>query len=340
MSNLVDRTTKKENSVKSNIVIHVMPRRFHSGQENIRKAKNTGLIIVALGALFLLGGIIAVYFYFIKSPSEINTSTQSQPLLQTNDTQKTIEKDNKIINTNNKTNSETEKTLSKEDSSVVNKKDDSDKIIASSSDVNISSTTSEQKNSVVSSTSPLVKINEMMADKDQDGLFDKEEVLFGCNLNISDSDKDGYKDKEELDNLYNPSGQGKIDDSPFIRRYKNESYKYSFLLPVSLSVKKFGGDDSLMINLSKNEFIQIIAQSNENKISIFEWYKKQFGSMSPENKVSFNGWEGIKKDHIVYLGDKQNNYIITISYNSGIEDVVSYPNVFELIIKSFKFIYD
>ncbi len=340
MSNLVNRDSLKKHQEKNKVVIHVMPKRFHFSQREIKKAKNTGLIIIFLGIVFLILILVFVYFYFFRNQNNNQNNNQTSPILnvdQKNQQREDDQNNKKSINSkrSSKNNLNNNQDLKEETIKAKNKIITSSSTASSSKIIKI-----ENFNKPIASSTIPEKIITNISDKDKDGLNDKEEVLFGCNLNSVDSDKDGYDDKQELDSFYNPAGSGKIEDSPFIRRYNNENYQYSFLLPVSLSVKKFGGDNSLIINLSKNEFIQIIVQLNKEKDNILTWYQKQF-DRTPNNQIFFNNWQGVRNNNfIVYLSDNNKRYIVTINYNSGIDNLMTYPNVFNLIIKSFRFDYD
>ncbi len=340
MPNLINKDSLTEQQGKDKVIIHVMPRRFHPSQENMKKAKSTGLIIIFSGIMFLILILVFVYFYFFRQQNNNQDNNQTAPILNINQESQQKEKNQ---NTKEPTN------IKKPSKDNLNKELKEETVIKTKNKITASSSTAssskiikikDTNNPVASSTVPeKTMIN--ISDKDKDGISDREEILLGCDLNSADTDKDGYNDKQELDNLYNPAGTGKIENSSFIRRYNNESYQYSFLLPVSLSVKKFGGDDSLIINLSQNEFIQIIIQPNKEKDDILTWYQKQFNRI-PDNQISFNNWQGIRSDNnfIIYLSDNDKKYIVTINYNSGIDNLMTYANIFDLIIKSFRFDYD
>ncbi len=55
------------------------------------------------------------------------------------------------------------------------------------------------------------KTNSSLADTDNDGLNDGEEIFkYHTDPNNPDTDGDGYKDGEEVKNSYNPLGEGKL----------------------------------------------------------------------------------------------------------------------------------
>ena len=79
----------------------------------------------------------------------------------------------------------------------------------------------ETKNTEMNPVKPAEFSNGL--DSDKDGLTDKEENAIGSDSNNPDSDGDGYSDLSELLNLYNPDGEGKLEDSPAIKKYKNNN---------------------------------------------------------------------------------------------------------------------
>jgi hypothetical protein len=177
-------------------------------------------------------------------------------------------------------------------------------------------------------------------DSDSDGLTDKEESLLGSDLSNKDSDGDGYEDFSEVMNLYNPAGQGKLEDSVKIKEYENNTYSYNLIYPAGWTVSGVGGDDSVMLRSGDNHFIQVITQSNANIQSIEDWYKQQFNVPGINNSrlISANNWQGVRNEDglTVYLTDNERNSIFTITYNLGNQSVLEYKNIFEMIIKSFK----
>jgi len=177
------------------------------------------------------------------------------------------------------------------------------------------------------------------ADQDGDGLTDKEEALLGTDLSKADSDGDNYNDLAETQSLYNPAGQGKMETSSAIKKYENSTYKYGILYPANWTLSNVGGDDSIVVQSNDNHFIQIIAQPNRKNQSIEDWYKEQFSveSVNDALKTEVNGLSGIKNDNglIIYITDKNNGTIYTITYNLGENNVIEYKNIFEMIIKSF-----
>ena len=53
---------------------------------------------------------------------------------------------------------------------------------------------------------------QLQSDRDHDGLFDDEEILFGTDPDNPDTDGDGFLDGDEVKNGYNPAGEGKLEN--------------------------------------------------------------------------------------------------------------------------------
>ncbi len=177
------------------------------------------------------------------------------------------------------------------------------------------------------------------ADGDADGLTDKEEVALGSDIDGPDSDGDGYSDLSEVLNLYNPVGEGKLEASPAIKKYKNNTYGYSLFYPSDWLINKIEGDDSVIFKSADNHFVQVITQKNADKQSMDEWYERQFNVSNIDNsrRISGEKWKGIKNedDLTVYLTDDNRDYIYTITYNFGDGNVLEYKNIFDMMVKSF-----
>ncbi len=178
------------------------------------------------------------------------------------------------------------------------------------------------------------------ADNDGDGLTDKEEGAIGSNPNSPDGDGDGYSDLSEIMNLYNPAGEGKLEDGAAVKKYKNNTYGYGLIYPAGWKINKIGGDDGVIFKSDDNQFIQVITQLNTNAQPIDEWYKQQFNVsvISDSKRVSGDSWNGIRNDDglIIYLTDSGQAYIYTITYNFGEQAILEYKNIFEMMVKSFK----
>lgn len=180
-------------------------------------------------------------------------------------------------------------------------------------------------------------------DTDRDGLTDEEEVLYATGLNRPDSDADGYLDGEELENLYNPLGEGLLKDSGLVNVYKNSPFGYNLFYPsswLSRSIDDTGRE--VIFNSGAGEFIQVIVEENQLKLSPLEWYLNQSPGISREQIESIDAgdFRGIRSPDTLtlYLVPKratENNLIYIITYNIGTKTEMNFKATFEMMIKSF-----
>jgi hypothetical protein len=162
--------------------------------------------------------------------------------------------------------------------------------------------------------------------------------LLGLSDENVDTDGDGYTDLSELNNSYDPAGVGRLLDNINVGKYENKTFAYSVFYPLAWTRTAIGGNDSIMFKSPDNNFIQVIVQPNTDKQPIEDWYEEQFGfgSFTPEQKLSGNGWLGIENEDglTVYLADDNGNYIFALSYSSDSEEMSSYKNIFNMMVKS------
>ncbi|MFH1822300.1 MAG: zinc-ribbon domain-containing protein [Patescibacteria group bacterium] len=70
---------------------------------------------------------------------------------------------------------------------------------------------------------PVADANFIGDDSDADGLSDLAEVVFGTDKNLADTDNDGYNDKEEIMTGFNPLGEGSLGiDQNFANKQKGK----------------------------------------------------------------------------------------------------------------------
>ncbi|MBI4779099.1 hypothetical protein HY797_01440 [Candidatus Falkowbacteria bacterium] len=177
------------------------------------------------------------------------------------------------------------------------------------------------------------------ADSDNDGLTDIEEILLSSGAIELDTDGDGYTDGAELVNLYDPAGTGKLTANSNISLYENKTFAYSLLYPSTWQTSINGGDDSLMFKSGDNQFIQVIIQPNVNEQELDAWYMEQLGilTINEADRVSGVNWQGLKSSDSlnIYLMDKKQNYIFSLTYSPGSGSVLEYFNIFKMMVKSF-----
>lgn len=305
-----------EKEAEKNVAIHVMPERFRVAAGKKDSAKTVGIFIIGGGALLLIAVSVLLYFFLIKGGKSKSGPVATSTGAEVRESEK-----------ENNANREREREIIKPQETGTT----TFPIIPPENRATSTATSSPEMDELISFTPG--------SDQDKDGLTDKEEALFGSNPNNTDSDGDGYNDFAEVNNLYNPAGQEKLESSPAIKSYSNTTYKYSLLYPVSWSLNKIGGDDSVIIQSSDNHFIQIIIEPNSKKESIEDWYKAQFNVAAVNNLqlIESDGWQGVRSDNglIVYLTDQGHNYLYTVTYNLGENTVLEYKNIFEMLVKSF-----
>jgi len=174
-------------------------------------------------------------------------------------------------------------------------------------------------------------------DGDGDGLHDAEESVLGCDPGMADSDQDGYSDREELRNLYNPAGSGQIIVNSAIAKYSNSANNYSLYYPKTWQAKTVGGEDSVLFEIGNEQFVQIISEPKQDQ-DLEAWYKEKFDvtSVKSGQRVYKKGWSGIKSEdgRIYYLTHPQSGHILTVTYNLGMKETAVYQNIFEMMVRS------
>ena len=186
---------------------------------------------------------------------------------------------------------------------------------------------------------------EKSEDTDGDGLLDTEEAILRTDKNSKDSDNDGYEDLVELNNSYNPAGAGRIEENSALETYNNKDFNYSLLYPKDWTISAVGGADSLFITSASGELFQVAVQPNADKESIDDWYKSQFNveEINSGQRITIKDgqevvWSGIKGSDglTVYLTSSDQEYIFAIAYNPVQSDILNYPNLFDLLVRSFR----
>jgi flagellar basal body-associated protein FliL len=304
-----EKNEMKERMEKE-IAIHTMPEHFRLDKTKATQAKTTGIMVMVIGIIFIVILALLIYIFIFKE------KTPSSPV----STEELPAQESQIPPAGNQ--EETmEGTLPAEDYN------------------NLPSATTTPEIEVMdeATSTPLISVNLFM-DADNDGLSAKEELLLGSSDENVDTDGDGYFDFDELKNLYNPAGSGKLLDNINIGIYENKTFAYNILYPLVWARTAIGGNDSIMFRSGDNNFVQVIVQPNTDKQSIEDWYTEQSGaeSIGQEQIITNDGWSGIKNEDgsIVYLTDKDGNYIFALSYNNDAEDEFYYKNVFDMMVNS------
>jgi len=319
------------------IVVHTMPARFRASRPGSGQAKKTGLIILIFGGLFLVAlAVGAYYFLFLVEPAAAPTASTTPIAEQVKAEPKPKVSEPAAEKTEI---SEPPAATSSSAGLSAGEAGEAGTIIATTSPEAIATTTA-------ATTEPVVKSLTTAVDADNDGLTDAEEAVLGTNPAAVDSDGDGYSDFAEFNNLYDPAGPGKLEASPRWKKYLNPTYNYSLLVPESFVLKPLGGDYSVSFVAADNQFFQLEVQPNTTRASIMDWYREQFGEpaevtrlMEGKDASGAPIWLGIKSaDGLnLYLTDNKFSNILTLSYNVGLQRTVTYPNLFNIFIKSLQF---
>jgi len=302
-----------------NIAIHVMPGRFRNQPVKQASAKTMGIFIIIGGAVVLLIISAGLYYFLFRKPKVVITE---EPSLVTQNNQ------------TDQTGVEVDQTAASPDTLIATGTQNTTLPSGDQTEAATVATTTPETAAADSEFSLRVG-----ADSDNDGLTNMEEILFSTGTSTPDTDGDGYLDGFELINLYNPAGAGKLTVNSNISFYENKTFSYGLLYPSTWQTSINGGDDSLMFKTGDNQFVQVIVQPNVNKQTLDEWYMEQLGilTISETDRVNGSNWQGVKSpDGLnIYLMDKKQNYIFSLTYNPGGGNVLEYNNIFQMMVKSF-----
>lgn len=330
---------KIEKDIERNFQIRTMPKKYKTiaavdGQKGTRIV---GVVIIFLGFLTMVALIVAAYLYFIKPQTELGLSVKEPIVVKKTETEEKSVSEKKAETTIPKT---IEKDNGKEE--LLEEEEQELKIIieeatttptkeASSTIEEIASTTSEnEEDNIV-----LIKPD----DTDNDGLFDKEELILGSDSSSPDSDQDGYDDLKEVLGLYNPINTDKLYANPGINTYRNEYLKYTLLYPKAWRMSVVGDNDSVVFAVGDGSFINLIAQPNIDHKDIVSWVNELLpkADAREDNVVEGENWRGLfhENQRIFYLTDNNFENIFIFDYSPVSEDSMDYYNIFQVMIKSF-----
>lgn len=179
-------------------------------------------------------------------------------------------------------------------------------------------------------------------DSDSDGLSDISESAFGTNQYLADSDGDSYPDLSEINNGYNPTGAGKIDEGGFISYYYNPTYHYRLIYPKAWGQKNIGGDYFSIFSVPDGSLVQISVQENSRKQDIISWYRQEFSFFDTfdqnrlirtnDNNQGVYSADGMT----VYITDQEKDNIYILSFVPVSDGQVDYFQVFSLMVNSFQ----
>ena len=179
-------------------------------------------------------------------------------------------------------------------------------------------------------------------DTDKDALTDVEEEVFQTDKNIYDTDSDGYFDSQEVRNLYNPTGFApvRIIDSGLVVEYVNPIFGYKLYYPTvwELGEVDLSGEQILLSSIT-GEYIEVLAFKKDISKSFEEW----FGENTENEKYSdlrlfTNKFDlgGLKRDDGMVAYFTTPTQVFVLIYRTGIVEEISYRQVFEMLIESFR----
>jgi len=316
---IMGKTDEPKEIKKNKTVIHTMPKRYMASLPAASHAKSTGILILILGFLFLIVALLVLYFYVLKKEPIVEITQTNNPDIE------------KEINKKNNTASTTEKTQNNNQDKEVLTDDNNVGAQASSTDNKKEIRHIDTRNT---QNKQYVEAN----DSDKDGLSDLEELLLGSSPNSDDTDGDTFLDQTEVLKLYDPASKGILLDSLNIEQYNNEEYNFSILVSSLWTVEPVSGNDSLIVSLGKDQYIQIMSQNISSEQSIDDWYKDLFevDEILDEQIYKRGNWNGIINESslTVYLEHPNKKYIITLNYELGNDRTLYYKNIFDMMLQS------
>ncbi len=311
---IMGKSDNPKESKKGKTIIHTMPKRYMASLPAASHAKSTGVLILILGFLFLVVALMLLYFFILKK----------EPIIE-------------VTQTNDPT---TEKAISPRDVATSTEKtlDDNQHQNTITPNIQTSSTSSKKIPRRIDTRDPQGKQYVEANDSDKDGLSDLEELLLGSSPNSEDTDGDTFLDQTEVLKLYDPASKGRLIDSLNIEQYNNDEYNFSILISSLWMVEPVSGNDSLIVSLGKDQYIQIMSQNISSEQSLDDWYMDLFevDEVLDEQIYKKGNWNGIinKSGLTVYLEHPSKKYIITLNYELGNDRTLYYKNIFDMMLQS------
>lgn len=331
---------------EKDVLVHTMPKRFLNSRPAAQSARGIGLIVLIAGLVVLAAALVFLYFYLARADESAPMVTPLEPSGAPDRTAAppaAVEQP-LIGREDEETAAETEVPAR-----IETAEDITPATTTAPAAEEFATTTAETVDSENATTTRIINAGtstppaasaQTALDSDGDGLTDLEEVLLDTNIHAQDSDGDGHDDRTELMNYYNPAGSGSLIANPNIEKYISPTYNYVLYYPYVWPVETVGGDDSVIFTLGGNQFIQIVIQPNAEGKSLDEWYLEQFSlAVVPETARFYKkGWWSLKsEDNLTfYLARPDHDNIFIMTYSLGISNILQYPNIFNMMVKSFE----
>jgi len=327
----------EQSTVDSKLVeqIHVMPQRFYVQP----KKKHSGLAIIIIAGVILLGVLAGAGFYF----SQDLKNDQLQPLVNAN-------ANHKPVNANQNTNQPVvNQNLNQNLNQSLSANTNTNVSTTTNINVNININTNANTNTNVNTntnTNTNVNANPWQPlptapDDDNDGLTLMEENLYGTNPEISDTDGDGYKDGAEILSGYDPTRPAaNVVDSGLFLFYSHPVY--SIVYPQDWILKEQDQEKNEVLFIADSgEFMEILVVANPSNTSLVEWYQKQFPTidLGLVRNVRINNLVGFRHpdNQSYYLAAEGDpSTIFLLIYNIGNFNQTNFITTFTAIVKSFQ----
>jgi len=304
--------------------IHVMPQRFYVAS----KKKNTGLIVIILVGVLLIGGLAAVAVYLNQSLGQARVAAPAVNInaANTNENQNINQNGNMNVDLNANANLNIAVP------------------IATTAPTTTEPIVNENVNTNANTepiVSPDVGPMAMAYDEDGDKLTALEETLYGTNPKIADSDKDGFADGDELVNGFDPlrANRATLANSGLFAKYS--SSLFSIMYPKKWRVKEQSPDKTEILFVAGNgEFVEVLVIDNASKSDLATWYKTEyptsdFSALTPVTIGAMNGLRSV--DSLTYYFLSQNeSQVYLINYNVGDSTVLNFGTTFAVMVKNFK----
>ncbi|MFA6254986.1 MAG: hypothetical protein WC675_03030 [Patescibacteria group bacterium] len=310
--------------------IHVMPQRFYIQP----KKKHSGLIIIIIVGILLIGGLIGVAIYLNQNLSQ---NQAPAPVINTNQPVNTNTNLNQNVNTN--TNTNTNVNLNTNVNVNTNTNTNTNVNLNTNVNVNTNLNVNTNTNTNTNASQPLP----IAADTDRDNLTLAEESLYGTNPEISDSDSDTYTDGAELLNGYDPTRPAvSLVDSGLFSTYNNSFY--SIIYPKNWRVQESNsGKTEVLFVSTTGEFVEVLVLDKDQNLSLADWYREQFSqsSLGQLTAVKINGIAGYRTldNQSYYLMSAANpSKIFLLHYNVGNYTMTNFILTFQVMVKSFNLV--
>ena len=341
-SNKAKAAPKKEEVLE--VDIHTMPQKFMPGGaapaktgsssgSGVDSHKMVGMIIIIIAVVVIIGG--AAYYLLViakkadQVPVNINESTE--------ETAKNVNVSSNVnsglparVNVNKNTNKNTNI------NSNVNSNKNTNLNTNVNSNANKNTNANLNRNPGLNINSPVLPAS---LDTDKDELTDKEEDLFLTKHVLPDSDSDGFLDGKEVLALYDPNKKdgALLEDAENITKYTDTTFGYQVLYPKAWLIDIDETFNKVLFSAALGEFIEILVESNPERLTAREWYGKQSPgvNVSALETVNVNGLSGIKTPDGLNIYLAAQNKIFLISYNVGTLKELNYKTTFEMMVNSF-----